>query len=107
MTKKTIVIVADYTEEQPLSLNELCDICQITPDFIYTLVEYGILSPKGEKEQTWLFDVVHLQRVKTAIRLQHDLEVNLPGIAIVLDLLDEMETLRQRAEVLERHFLAR
>jgi chaperone modulatory protein CbpM len=32
--------------------------------------------------------------VRTARRLAHDLEINPPGIALVLDLLDEIDALR-------------
>jgi chaperone modulatory protein CbpM len=35
-----------------------------------------------------------LRRVRTAHRLAHDLEINPPGIALVLDLLDEIDSLR-------------
>jgi hypothetical protein len=32
--------------------------------------------------------------VRRALRLQHDLELNLPGAALALELLDEIERLR-------------
>jgi len=37
-----------------------------------------------------------LQRARTALRLTHDLELNAPGAALVLDLLDQIDTLRAR-----------
>jgi len=40
-------------------------------------------------------DTKALKRLQIAIRLQQDLGVNLAGSALVLDLLEEMQALRQ------------
>lgn len=104
MVKKEIIIIADYTQETSLSLEELCEICGISSDIIYTFIDYEIVKPKGDVPDEWEFDLSHLQRVKTALRLKRDLEVNLPGIAIVLDLLDEMEDMQARLDFFENQF---
>ena len=41
-----------------------------------------------------VFSAIELRRARTAMRLQRDLGVNLAGIALILDLLDEVDTLR-------------
>ena len=38
-----------------------------------------------------------MTRIQRVIRLQHDFEVNLPGAALALDLLEEIERLRRSA----------
>ncbi|MFM0472046.1 chaperone modulator CbpM [Paraburkholderia strydomiana] len=43
------------------------------------------------------FSGAALRRVRTARRLAQDLEINAPGIALALDLLDENNVLRARA----------
>ena len=43
--------------------------------------------------------------MKTALRLQHDLEVNLAGVALVLDLLEQLHETEEKLAVLEKHFL--
>ena len=105
MVKKDIIIIADYSQESPLSFEEICKICNISSDFIYDLMEYEIIQLQDETPEEWRFDINQLQRVKTALRLQRDLEVNLAGVAVILDLLDEMEKLRTRAELFEKHLL--
>jgi len=100
MSKK-VVIVADYTKHASLSLEELCEICQTSPDFIEHLIEYEIILPASLTGE-WRFDNEHLQRIRKAQRLQRDLEVNLAGIALVLDLLDELEEMREKADLLEK-----
>lgn len=107
MTKKNIVIVADYTESSYMSIDEVSGACRVSPDFIQALIEYGVIEPYNDDRQQLIFDLMHLQRIQKAKRLQHDLEVNLAGIAIVLDLLDDMQTLRERVVLLEKHVLKR
>ena len=104
MIKKEIVIIADYSHASPLTLLELCEICGISPDFIQSLVEHDIVRPHGETLEEWLFSLEQLERVKTAKRLQRDLEINLAGIALVLDLLEELDELRARIELIDRHY---
>jgi chaperone modulatory protein CbpM len=44
---------------------------------------------------------MHLQRARVALRLQNDLDVNLAGAALALELLDELDELRARVQRLE------
>jgi chaperone modulatory protein CbpM len=105
MTKKDIVIIADYNLTSPVSLEELCDICGINDEYLKDLIEYDVVTPLGDFEAAWEFDVTHLQRIQQAIRLQRDLEVNLAGVALILDLLDELDDMRARAALLEKHLM--
>src|SRR5579862_4597598 len=102
MTKKEIVIIADYSQQQPLTLTDLCLTCHVTTDFIYDLIEYEIIYPQAREEEDWLFDLSQLQRLKTVLRLQNDLELNLAGAALVLELLDRINDLESKVELLER-----
>jgi chaperone modulatory protein CbpM len=87
-----------------MKLEELCEICQINEAYLQDLVEYDVITITVPL-QTVEFDLDHLNRIKTALRLQRDLEVNMAGAALILDLLDELHDLRARADILERHLL--
>ncbi len=99
--KRDLMIVIETTETC-LTLDELCEICQIPEEFVYDLVARVIIFPANDKRGEWVFDMVQLQRIKTVIRLQQDLEINLAGVAVVMDLLDEMERLKAKAALLDR-----
>jgi chaperone modulatory protein CbpM len=93
-------IAAEVLDEQvALSIDELCRLCAVDRTYIVALVEEGVLSVRVETAQ-WHFSGTALRRVRTAVRLQHDLDINLPGVALALQLLEELEALRrpQRAE---------
>ena len=96
--KKDIIIVADYSHEETLTLDELIEICHVSPDFINELIAFGVVDPHGK-----VFDMSQLDRIQRARRLQRDLEVNLAGVAVVLDLLDDLENMRARLAFLEKH----
>ena len=85
-------------EEIHLTLVELCRACRVPEQEIRAFVVEGVLEPSGRAPEDWRFDGASLHRARTALRLARDLEVNLAGIALALDLLDEITTLRSRLE---------
>ena len=54
----------------------------------------GVLEPDGERIEEWRFAGATLRRARVALRLARDLEINPPGVALVLDMLEEIESLR-------------
>ncbi len=88
-------------EDCYLSLAELSRACSTHAEWVISLVEEGILEPGGADMRDWRFSAPALRRARTARHLQRDLGVNLAGAALVLDLLDEIDHLRQRLARLE------
>lgn len=91
--EKTTII---FDEELNCRLDELCRLCRVSSEEVIELVEEGVLIPQGSTVSDWYFDYLAVKRLQTAIRLQRELNVNLPGVALVLDLLDELQELRQQ-----------
>ena len=83
-------------EEISLTLDEVCRACAAETTVIVALVEEGVLEPStpGGETDKWVFSGSNLRRARIALRLRRDLEINLAGIALTLDLLDEIESLR-------------
>jgi len=104
MAKKELLIIADYSEESLLTLEELCGVCDIRIEVIRDFVSHDIVKPTGNAPEEWMFDVMQLQRLQKALRLQRDFELNLHGAALVLDLLDELEKIRAHITLLEKHY---
>lgn len=106
MADKEIVIIADYTQQQSIDLQQLCELGGLDLAAIHVFIEYDILQPSGGTQPNeWVFDLAQLQRLKKAQRLQRDLELNLAGVALVLELVEEVDNLRARMRLLERHYL--
>lgn len=89
-------------EELELSLSELTQACQVRADFVVELVDEGILEPVDPSQPRWTFTGQSLLRLRTAVNLHRDLELNLAGVALALDLMAEIEALQTRLERLSR-----
>jgi len=92
-------------EQTELTLDDICRACAAQTDMIVELVDEGVLAPQGNTSNNapehWHFTGAHLQRARVALRLQNDLGVNLAGAALALELLDELDALRARLQMLE------
>lgn len=100
MTDKVLkgIVLDERTE---VTITELCHACTSSTDWVLSLVDEGVLEPVATRDDDWRFSGTALRRALTARRLQRDLGVNLPGIALALDMLDEIETLRARLRRLD------
>jgi len=92
-------ILLDETIE--LTLIELSQACSSSTEWIVELVDEGVLEHSGRAESQWRFSGASLIRARTARRLQQDLEVNLAGVALALDLMEQIEIMRERLRRLE------
>jgi chaperone modulatory protein CbpM len=101
MAKHLMVVTVE--EHPEFSLEEVCRASGVTPDFVLEMIEYGALEPKGHSHDTLRFDERHLSRILKVMHLYHDLEVNMPGAAIILDLVDERDRLRIQIELLQKY----
>jgi chaperone modulatory protein CbpM len=85
-------------EEVSMSLTELCRACGTESALVLQLVEHGVVEPQGSTPQSWVFTGTSLRRTRVALRLLHDLELNLPGAALAVDLLDEIARLQRELQ---------
>jgi chaperone modulatory protein CbpM len=83
-----------------LSLVELCKACSAAEDQVTAWVFEGVLEPAGNGPRDWRFTGHSLRRARLALRISRDLEVNPPGVALALDLLEQIAMLKSRLECL-------
>ncbi len=89
-------------EQTTFMTAELCRSCGVEAEFIEALVAQGILEPSGKRGRHWCFPAGSLRRTRITLHLQRDLEVNLAGAALALDLLERIEELEERLRALKR-----
>lgn len=70
-------------------------------DARWSISQRNVLSPLGREQREWRIDVDDLARARCALRIQQDLGVNCAGAALAVELIEEMERLRERVRVLE------
>jgi len=93
MSNPIDVDLLDETLE--LTLADICRICGVQEQLVVEIVEEGIVEPLGGGPPQWRFTGVAVTRIRRVIKLQHDFDVNLPGAALALDLLEEIERLKR------------
>ena len=85
-----------FEEMTVLTTTELGRLCTVDVQRIVELVEEGILDVEGQAGGELRFAPTSLRRARTALRLQQDLGINLAGVALALELLEEIAALRRQ-----------
>jgi chaperone modulatory protein CbpM len=85
-----------FEEYAILSVRDLSRICAVDERHILELVHEGVLNVVDTDSPEWRFTGAALRRARLALRLERDLEINLAGVALALELIEEIEQLRRR-----------
>ncbi len=89
-------LIGEIFEEGPaLSVNELTRMFAVEERRIVEWVEEGVISVLETDAAQWRFSGAQLRRARIALRLERDLGVNAAGVALVLELLEELEQFRR------------
>lgn len=90
-----------------MSFKELCQIPGVESELIIEIVEYGIVTPINKpsdqiRYEQWLFDTGAIHWIKKALRLRQDLEIDWVAIAMVIELMQQKETLQRENQLYQR-----
>lgn len=86
-----------------VTLGQLCRSCGVHAEWVASLVDEGVIEPtRGAQHDysRWEFAATYLPRVHAAAHLHRDLGVNISGLALALELMDEIQDLRARLDAL-------
>jgi chaperone modulatory protein CbpM len=83
-------------DDTEVTLLQLCRAVRIDERVLLTWVDEGVLQPLGGSGASLRFRGESLKRARVASRLSRDLELDAHGLALALDLLDEIDALRAR-----------
>ena len=86
-----------FDESAILSIKDLSRMCAVDERHIVEFVEEGVLSVVNVSSE-WRFTGDALRRARLAVRLERDLELNLAGVALAIELLEELAQLRRELE---------
>lgn len=76
-----------------LTVQELARACAVEAEWVDRLVAHGVIAPSRGEEA--VYSAMCIGRLRKARRLERDFDLNAPGLALVLELLDEIERLRR------------
>lgn len=84
-----------------LTVAQVCQSYHVDRDWVSEMVSEGVLEPEGGSGTEWRFAALQVRRVAIARRLERDFSLNAPGVALALELLDEIDALRARLRSLK------
>lgn len=90
------------TEHSRLNLYELARAAGVHPELVERFIEYGLIEPLASEAPNPVFAISAIERLRRITRLRRDLGVNLPGVAVILDMRERMEQLQKELERLRR-----
>jgi len=94
-TNDFVLVVDDQTN---YTLIEVCQRLNIPEALLHEMSEHGLFEIHASK-----IEHAALSRIQAACRLHQDLDVNLPGVILALELHDQLEELKLRLAVLEKY----
>jgi chaperone modulatory protein CbpM len=85
-----------------IDMQEFCEVVDLPAAYVIEIVEHGILEPQGRQPDEWLFDSAALSIARRAVKLHHELQLEWDGVALALNLLEELERVRAENRMLRQ-----
>ena len=93
-----IALIRQTTEH--LTVDGLASSVGIHPAFLEQLIDLGLLEPVAWAGSSPLFDVSVIPRLRVIERLRGDLGINLPGIAVILEMIERLRAVQRENDSL-------
>ena len=90
------VLTGDILDETTLSLDDIAQACSVRAEWVVQKVEAGLLTCSIQESSTWHFASADLTRAKRLVAIEQDFEANEEVAALVVDLIEEIERLKQK-----------
>ncbi len=87
--------------KQLISIHKICETYQIPNSFFDELIAYDLL-PVHQEDTGLMIDENELSHIEKLMRLHFDLNINMEGIDVIMNLLNQIETLQNEMEKLKQ-----
>ena len=84
------------SEEHKLALADICENCGLSESKVRTYIEESVVEVQGDGVKLWRFSEVSVVQIQKAHRLERDLRLNPAGAALALELMSQIEDLKNR-----------
>lgn len=101
MSPSEIITAYVFEDDACLTLEELCAACAVEPHWVIHHVEEGLLPPLSGPVDNWRFSSASLTRTRRMRALERDFDAVPELAALMVDLLEEVDTLRARLRIVQ------
>ena len=102
ITQETILSSVIVDENTTFTIREICTRCNIPYQIIIQMAEHGLFDLSTNLDDDTEIDLKTLKRIEAAFRLHQDLEINMPGVSLILELKDQIDLLQQQLDLLNK-----
>ena len=96
------VRILSPTRQAPYSLDELARLGGVPPALVQRYLDEGLLEAvAGHARTAWFFDDNAIFELRRIQRLRRELGVNIAGVAVIRDLLRQIDELKTELEQLK------
>ena len=103
MADRVHALVLWRTEHSLLSMDDLASAAGVQTGIVETFVRFRLIEPSATSGPDQLFTASAVDRLQRIVHLRHDLGVNLAGVAVILEMAEQMEALHRELEILREH----
>ncbi|WP_216936619.1 MULTISPECIES: chaperone modulator CbpM [unclassified Acinetobacter] len=93
-------VPSEIVDDRSFDLIHFAEACGQSPEWVMQLIEYGILPDRSETHHS-IFLGEDISRAQRAYRLQRDFDASFTAVAMMLDLIDEVQELRREVKHLQ------
>jgi MerR family transcriptional regulator/heat shock protein HspR len=91
--------MARKDEHEPVyMIGVAAKLCEMHPQTLRLYERIGLIKPERLGRKNRLYSDADISRLRQIQRLTHDLGVNLAGVEVILNLLDQMDVMRREME---------
>lgn len=91
-------------KDNVISIKQFCVTYDVPDTFIQNLVEYDLLKPIVDKEESYI-DYDYIPVIEKFMRLHYELDINFEGLDIITNLLSQINELQQEIRTLKSKLL--
>lgn len=96
MQKEIKMSETDQNEADEFTLSDICKSSGLTVVQVTEYIQEGLFEVSGDDSQVWRFSQIHLVMVQKVSRLEQDLRLNPAGAVLAMEMMAEIEDLKQR-----------
>jgi len=93
-------------DHEPLSLDDVCKNCSLDQETVLTYVHEGLIEVTSYNANIMKFSQSHIVRIQKAHRLERDLRLNPAGSVLVLELIAQIDDLKNQLKYFKRSTLS-
>ncbi len=90
--------MAEIRDEPVYVISVAAKLCDMHPQTLRLYERLGLIKPRRTEHRNRLYSDQDIARLRQIQRLTRDLGVNLAGVEVILNLLDQMEKMRQEMQ---------